>query len=296
MGERKKLKISCGTVDCKNGLHCYRQTKREAERVLRRSAQFTLMGGDQQGQVASAPKVDSGATQPSEEDSTAPQARRIHHCKECGARLVDWERLHHCDIADARHTFTALRTEWIRHHFWHRKIDHLALAYAYKKGRTQLKERLKNQIRSAVGRPARKGWDGRQTSFGKKPKSENILYFAQHATASCCRECVEGWHGILRDRPLTEEEIDYLTALAVMYLDERLPKLPNEPGSVPPEGLDIGTVDVADFEGKVGSDIPSTQSLCTPVVPASSIEQAVSIHSSSDRPISRVHRRTREPR
>ncbi len=33
--------------------------------------------------------------------------------------------------------------------------------------------------------------DGRQT-----PREGNTIFYAQHATASCCRTCIEYWHGI----------------------------------------------------------------------------------------------------
>ena len=59
--------------------------------------------------------------------------------------------------------------------------------------------------------------------------SGNSLYDAQHATASCCRTCMGYWHGIPKDRDLTDAEIDYLGALVTRYLDERLPELEDEP-------------------------------------------------------------------
>jgi hypothetical protein len=51
--------------------------------------------------------------------------------------------------------------------------------------------------------------DGRQTPMRGHP-----AFVAQHATALCCRGCLEKWHGIPRGRPLTDTEIDY--AMQVM--------------------------------------------------------------------------------
>jgi hypothetical protein len=64
-------------------------------------------------------------------------------------------------------------------------------------------------------------WDGRQT-----PWHGSAIYYAQHATAACCRTCIEYWHGIPRVGDLGAKELDYLTDLVVRYLDERLPDLP----------------------------------------------------------------------
>lgn len=49
--------------------------------------------------------------------------------------------------------------------------------------------------------PARPADDGKQTPFGNHP-----VFVAQHATATCCRGCLEKWHGVPRGRPLSAEE------------------------------------------------------------------------------------------
>src|SRR5688572_17900572 len=59
-------------------------------------------------------------------------------CQECGATLIDWERVKRRDVLDAEHTFNSLRLEWIRHHFWHVDISRRAKNYALRKGRSGL--------------------------------------------------------------------------------------------------------------------------------------------------------------
>ena len=44
-------------------------------------------------------------------------------CRECGANLVDWKRVHRRDATDAEYTFSVLKHELIRHHFFHQTID-----------------------------------------------------------------------------------------------------------------------------------------------------------------------------
>ena len=65
--------------------------------------------------------------------------------------------------------------------------------------------------------------DGRQTT--DKVGKMNIIHYGQHATATCCRKCIEVWHGITRGRELTEKETDYLAKLLLAYISFKLPEL-----------------------------------------------------------------------
>jgi hypothetical protein len=152
-------------------------------------------------------------------------------CRSCGVQLVDWTRLFNKDLRDAKYTLESLKHELIRHHFWHIPISVYALNYARRKGRLRLKEATRKQIEHAVGRISHPR-EGQQTARETNPHA-NAIHYAQHATASCCRRCVEEWHGIPRDRELRAEEIDYLTELAMLYLTSRLPDLAEAPICVP---------------------------------------------------------------
>jgi len=55
--------------------------------------------------------------------------------------------------------------------------------------------------------------DGRQTPMRGHP-----VFVAQHATATCCRGCLEKWHFIPRGRALTAEEVDYVLAVIERWL------------------------------------------------------------------------------
>jgi hypothetical protein len=41
--------------------------------------------------------------------------------------------------------------------------------------------------------------------------------------------CLEEWHGVPVDRSLSTQEISYLTELAMLYVDARMPDLSTEP-------------------------------------------------------------------
>jgi hypothetical protein len=135
--------------------------------------------------------------------------------------------VHERRVDDAEHTFTELRLELIRHHFWHLEIDERARNHALRKGRIALEAALAKRLASSVG-PELPYKDGAQT-----PMSGNIVYYAQHATSSCCRTCIEYWHGIPKGRSLTQDELTYLVDLASMFIAERFPELPDGPTTIP---------------------------------------------------------------
>jgi len=127
--------------------------------------------------------------------------------------------VHQRRLDDVELTFRALRSEWVRHHFWEEPFDERALKHARRLGRPRLLENAARRVRSSVG-PETPFRDGAQTPF-----DGNAIYYAQHAVAACCRKCVEYWHGIPRGRPLEADELEYLIALVSTYLVQRLPDL-----------------------------------------------------------------------
>lgn len=55
--------------------------------------------------------------------------------------------------------------------------------------------------------------DGKQTPMRGHP-----VFIAEHATATCCRGCLNKWHGISKNRELTEEEVDYIVKVIMTYI------------------------------------------------------------------------------
>ncbi len=149
-------------------------------------------------------------------------------CRECNADLVDWKRVQSRDIKDAAHTFDALKRELIRHTFFHREMDPWAINYARRKGRTDLKTAARTRLEKYLA-PANPYRDGQQTPFEKNP-----IFYAQHATATCCRTCLDYWHAMPKGRPLSDDEVEYCLALIEHYFDERLANVKAEGEHVPP--------------------------------------------------------------
>jgi hypothetical protein len=97
--------------------------------------------------------------------------------------------------------FAALARSRFRSQF---RLHSREAAYLQEKG---LETVLKHARQFVVTRlaPAEPANDGRQT-----PTKNHPAFIAQHATATCCRGCLERWHRIPKGRPLSSDEIDHV--------------------------------------------------------------------------------------
>ena len=146
---------------------------------------------------------------------------RNRQCRECGVDLIDWSRLDRHDLSDVEHTVSCLELELIRHVYWHKNFDQTAITNANKLGRIGLLAAAEARLLKSVAPPRSEIYrDSTQTPF-----TGNVLYYAQHATATCCRKCIEAWHGIPREQRLTHEQIGYMTELLTHYVDKRMPEI-----------------------------------------------------------------------
>lgn len=48
------------------------------------------------------------------------------------------------------------------------------------------------------------------------------VFIAQHATATCCRECIYKWHKIPKNRNLTKEEKEYIVNIIMLWINKEL--------------------------------------------------------------------------
>ena len=150
-------------------------------------------------------------------------------CVSCGASPVDFERVRSMDLTEVANTEEALKFELIRYAFWIKPLDRRAINYAKRKGSIGLTAASENRIRSLTP-PSRELFrDGFQT-----PLHGNPIYYAQHATATCCRKCLDEWYGIDRHRQLSGDEVGFMTGMVTYYVDKRLPDLALEGIRVPP--------------------------------------------------------------
>ena len=59
--------------------------------------------------------------------------------------------------------------------------------------------------------------DGKQT-----PMKGHPVFIAQHATATCCRECIRKWHKMQPGRALSQVQQDYLVDVIMTWIQKEL--------------------------------------------------------------------------
>ena len=62
--------------------------------------------------------------------------------------------------------------------------------------------------------------DGKQTPLRGHP-----VFIAQHATATCCRDCLKKWHKIQKNKALSCEELDFCVNLIMAWIEKELKKI-----------------------------------------------------------------------
>ena len=93
-------------------------------------------------------------------------------------------------------------------------------AYARAKGKATIDRHAREMLRARVGDAVPKN-DGRQTPWRGHP-----VFTAQHATATCCRGCIEKWHHIPKGRELTDIEVNHLADLVMAWIERDLTNHP----------------------------------------------------------------------
>lgn len=59
--------------------------------------------------------------------------------------------------------------------------------------------------------------DGKQT-----PMKGHPVFIAQHATATCCRGCLEKWHHISKKNNLTDDQITYIVKVIMTWIKKEI--------------------------------------------------------------------------
>jgi hypothetical protein len=112
-------------------------------------------------------------------------------------------------MRDPDDLFDALAKSTFRRRF---RLSPKELAYARERGLDQLLDHARNFVRERLA-PAVIENDGKQTPMRNHP-----VFVAQHATATCCRGCLEKWHRIARGRELTEAEQAHVVSVIARWL------------------------------------------------------------------------------
>lgn len=89
-------------------------------------------------------------------------------------------------------------------------------AYVREKGMETVRSHAKDFIAKRLA-PAEPHNDGKQTPMRGHP-----VFVAQHATATCCRSCLEKWHHIQSGVELTQEQQDYVVDVVMEWISRQM--------------------------------------------------------------------------
>ena len=109
--------------------------------------------------------------------------------------------------------FASLSKSKFRSSFHLKKQD---LDYINKKGLETIKLHAYDFINKRL-KPNFIPNDGKQT-----PMKGHPVFIAQHATATCCRNCLYKWHKIPKNRDLTAKEIDYVVTVIMTFINKEI--------------------------------------------------------------------------
>ena len=109
--------------------------------------------------------------------------------------------------------FASLSKSKFRSSFHLKKQD---LDYINKKGLETIKSHAYDFINQRL-KPSFIPNDGKQT-----PMKGHPVFIAQHATATCCCNCLYKWHKIPKNRDLTAKEIDYVVTVIMTFINKEI--------------------------------------------------------------------------
>ncbi|HVF45660.1 MAG TPA: DUF4186 domain-containing protein [Pyrinomonadaceae bacterium] len=115
-------------------------------------------------------------------------------------------------MRDLEKVFAALGESQFRRGF---RLRGKELAYLRSKGLRTVLEHASDFVEKRLA-PAEPANDGKQTPLRNHP-----AFVAQHATATCCRGCLQKWHAIPKGRALGGEEKRYVLSVLEKWLAEQ---------------------------------------------------------------------------
>ena len=84
--------------------------------------------------------------------------------------------------------------------------------YIELKGINRIKEHMRDFIRDKLEVAYPKN-DGKQT-----PMKGHPVFIAMHACACCCRSCLYKWHGIKKEKELSQNEVNYIMLVLLTWI------------------------------------------------------------------------------
>jgi hypothetical protein len=112
-------------------------------------------------------------------------------------------------MRDLDELFEALKRSEFRSRF---RLGGKEAMYLKAKGLETILEHARDFVAQRLA-PAEPANDGKQTPMRNHP-----VFVAQHATATCCRGCLEKWHRIPKGRALSDREVQYVVDVIRRWL------------------------------------------------------------------------------
>ena len=88
--------------------------------------------------------------------------------------------------------------------------------YIEKQGMEKIRSHAQDFVAQKLA-PAYPKNDGKQTPMRGHP-----VFKAMHATACCCRGCLEKWYRVPKGRPLTESAQNKIVNLLMVWIEQQL--------------------------------------------------------------------------
>ncbi len=96
------------------------------------------------------------------------------------------------------------------------KLGKKDFAYIEEKGIDVIKQHAADFIKKRIA-PAHIENDGKQT-----PMKNHPVFIAQHATATCCRNCISKWHKIPSGIELDKSQQNYIVEIIMQWIEQQI--------------------------------------------------------------------------
>lgn len=96
------------------------------------------------------------------------------------------------------------------------KLNDKYKTYVQTQGLDKIRSHAQDFIRQRIA-PANIPNDGKQT-----PMKNHPVFIAQHATATCCRKCINKWHGFPTNIELTQAQQKYIVSLIMFWIETQM--------------------------------------------------------------------------
>ena len=135
------------------------------------------------------------------------QAKRSGYSYIPGTASANWIRY---ELPEREELFNRLRKSDFRSRFHLNDND---ISYISEKGLEVIRSHAQNFVEKRLSAENPEN-DGKQT-----PMKGHPVFIAQHATACCCRGCLEKWHNIPAGKVLTKDEQAYITDVLMQWIE-----------------------------------------------------------------------------